>query len=305
MTKDLVFIASGGRTGTTFFGHELGAAIDNCWSEHEPDVFSQNWQKTLSRFGRFGINHMLIGRLNGTAGLRPLGHRLLAGNITTEECVDRVKESRAKYHASISQDLIIESSGRWWMFAGHISEFWPDAKMIGVVRDPREWIESWRRHQPHRHSSDWKRWFPLGPLKPEDVGDSEWIGKWDGLSQFEKLAWDWRVILKTLDDAASRCAHVRVFRFEDIFSDDSAALDELLLFATTHGDKKYAFKDIREKLSIRHNKSSGHRRAWKSWLPEELLTVDKMCGNLMTHYGYGGEPEWQDALASAKEQSAL
>ena len=40
MKKDLVFIASGGRTGTNFFGETLQSIIDNCWSEHEPDVLA-------------------------------------------------------------------------------------------------------------------------------------------------------------------------------------------------------------------------------------------------------------------------
>jgi len=91
MKQDLVFIASGGRTGTTFLGEQLRSAINDCWSEHEPDVLSLNWSKATVRIARFGLWHMVLGRVFGVAGLRPLGHRYLSGGISQEQCVQAIK----------------------------------------------------------------------------------------------------------------------------------------------------------------------------------------------------------------------
>lgn len=82
MTKDLVFIASGGRTGTQFFGDMLKTVIDDCWSEHEPDMLlGLNW-RTYDQIRRFGFWHMVPGRLLGMTGVRSLGHKLLTGELS-------------------------------------------------------------------------------------------------------------------------------------------------------------------------------------------------------------------------------
>lgn len=290
--KDLVFIASGGRTGTTFFGEILGRAIPSGYSVHEPDVLGEISLKTLNRIRRFGVYHMVIGKMIGATGLRSLGHRLLAGGISEEDCIRRLRQMRASYHRSINAPLILESSGRWWMLANVVGRAWPGAKMIGVIRDPRNWIESWRRHQPMRHRLLFPRWLPQGPLKPGDTGDTEWVDRWDELDSFGRLAWDWRAITMHLDRVQSESKNVRVYRFEEIFAQDNATFTELVAFCAEHGDRRYETSDLDGLLSEVHNASSGKRRAWQDWPRSEVQLVDEMCGPLMRKYGYGLEPDW-------------
>lgn len=303
MSKDLVFIASGGRTGTTFFGEQVKTVIDDCWSEHEPDILAADWRKSLRRIGRFGLWHMVVGRLAGLSGLRPLGHFYLSGRITKEECVRALRRQRRGYHAAINEPLIVESSGRWWMFADCIADIWPDAKMIAVIRDPRDWIDSWRRHQPRRFAPHFLRWFPLGPLTPADVGDEAWRDRWDALGQFGKTAWDWRTLYTRLDNAASENDRVRIFRFEDLFAAETGAMHALIDFIADHGARKYAVRNLSGFADNARNASHGPRRDWRDWTAEDARLLDEMCGPLMRKYGYGLEPEWL-AMLERQDYSA-
>ena len=117
MNHDLVFIASGGRTGTTFFGKRLSGVIEDCWSEHEPDVLVLDRAKSLPRIRQFGLWHMVFGRLLGQSGLRPIGHRLMAGRIDEQTAIAQLRAQRATYHAGIPKSLVVESNGRFWMVA--------------------------------------------------------------------------------------------------------------------------------------------------------------------------------------------
>ncbi len=103
MDRRLVFVASGGRTGTTFFGERLDEVIADCHSEHEPDVLALNRGRSLLRIRQFGLWHMLFGRMLGTSGLRVLGHRYMTGEMPPATVIRRLREQRAGYHASISR----------------------------------------------------------------------------------------------------------------------------------------------------------------------------------------------------------
>lgn len=297
--KDLVFIASGGRTGTTFFGEVLGKVIGDSFSAHEPDVMGKIGPKFWEQLRRFGIYQMLLGKMIGATGLRPVGHRLLAGQISEQDGIARVRKMRQAYHAEIDAPLVIESAGRWWMLVDVIGKAWPGAKTVGVIRDPRDWIESWRRHQPARHARLFPRWFPQGPLKPADMGDTEWIDRWKDLDIFGRLAWDWRAITMHLDRAQDNLPNVRVFRFEDLFDQNGKAFGELVDYVATHGDHRYPVGDLDGVTGEVRNASRGAARSWTDWPDEEIRLVEEMCGPLMRKYGYGDEPEWTERVQRA------
>lgn len=305
MTKNLVFIASGGRTGTTFFGERLKTVIDDCWSEHTPDVWVGFTGRSFRRIRNFGLWHMGAGRLLGLTGMRPLGQKRLSGVLPTQTCLKRLFESRRRYHDSIPQSLIVESYSRWWMFADCFHELWPEAKLIGVIRDPRDWITSWQRHQPRRQTPQFLSWFPLGPLTPEDLGDEEWRGRWREIGQFGRLGWDWRTIYGQIDGAAEKNNRIRMFRFEDLFSAGGEAMGELVRFAADHGARKYAVRDLSGFADDVRNASHGPRRHWRNWPAEDVRLVDELCGPLMRKYGYGLEPEWLELVQGAKPRAAI
>lgn len=294
--KDLVFIASGGRTGTTFFGDKLDSIIDDCWSEHTPDMWSGFSKRTLDRIARFGLWNIVIGRALGRTGLRALGQRRLTGKLTDAQCIEELHKLRNSYHASIDESLIIESYSRWWMLADLIPAVWPHAKLIGVIRDPRDWIISWQRHQPRRHTKSFIWWFPLGALTPKSINDETWANRWDELGQFGRLAWDWHLLYSCIDKAASENALAKVFRFEDIFSNENSNVRDLVDFAAQHGERRYPVQSLDGFIDDVRNSSKGQKRHWRSWSSEEARLLDSLCGPLMQKYGYGTEPEWLELI---------
>lgn len=300
-SKDLVFVASGGRTGTTFLGERLEEVIAGCHSQHEPDVLGRSWKKNAERFKEFGVWHMLFGRILGFTGLRVVGQKFLSGDLDLNTAAKRMRHQRESWHKSIEKPLIVESSGRNWMIAPVLQEAFPNSRIVGVIRDPRSWIESWIRHFPERHATGYDGWWPQGPLTPEQVGDTDWEGQWEALGQFGRLAWDWRIITRELAKADAATDNVHVFRFEDLFDpDNDAEIGKVVRFIAFDG--KYPVADLDGFTKSVRNASSGPRVVWQDWEPEKAALVDAMCGELMREYGYGNEPEW---LAKVEEAKAL
>ena len=293
---DLVFIASGGRTGTQLLGHRLKEVIAESWSEHEPDMVAGLSRLTLDRIRRFGLWHMTGARLTGRSGVRVIGQDWLRGRIGRDTAIARLRAGRAAYHAGHPEPLIIESYYAWWMVAELIPEAFPGARLIGVVRDPRDWIASWRARAPGRRTEGpWERLL-AHPLRPADFGEAL---DWRHRTPEERLAWDWRLVTTTLERAGAR-----IFRFEDITDPAASALRDLALCAADHGARRYAVGDTAPLLAARLNRSRARPLAWHDWPPERARAVATLCGPAMARHGYGDEPEWQALLRAADHPPA-
>lgn len=300
MEKQLTFIASGGRTGTQFFGDMLAGVVSDCHSEHEPDLFAGLSRLTFERVRRFGLWHMVPGRLLGRTGVRVIGQRYLQGQISRDAALARLKELRAEYHAGIPESLIVESYSAWWMVAGEVGEVWPGARVAGILRDPRDWIASWLRHGPRRRNGALTERLPPGPLTPARTGDADAARHWDALGQIGRLAWEWGTIAGTLDRAAAASPDVAVFRFEDLFGGDHAELARFVDFVAGHEDgPRHEIGDLSALTRTVRNASSGPKRGWESWSDAEIAAVAAFCGPGMAAHGYGTEAAWQERVAAA------
>ncbi len=192
--KDLVFIASGGRTGTNFFGEVLGRVIEDCHSAHEPEVLQTKDPLNMWRLKTFGIWEMVIGRVLGVTGTRVLGTRLMLGDIDLDTAAERLRRSRARWHTRLPEHLVIESNGPIWFFSAHLETVWPGSKLIGIIRDPRTWVRSFMNHEGRYDQRDRVDWFPPGRLTPAKLGQTELAAQWETWGTFEKLAWEWNVV---------------------------------------------------------------------------------------------------------------
>ncbi len=290
--KDLVFIFSGGRTGTAFLGEKLGDIIEDCYSIHEADLLQPPYLK-WSRIRTFGFWHMIPGRLLGQAGVRVLGQRLLYGEIGADVVRKRIRASRERLHLRVKQDLVIESQAQFWLVARELPVIWPRAKLIAIVRDPRTWVRSFLNHGARYDDEDRTDWLPPGRLTPAKLGQIDLTWKWDRWGAFEKLAWEWSVIYGAVGSAVEENPRARIWRYEDLFGGDPAHMRELVSFAAEHGARRYGTGDVAAFLGDRVNASSGAARDWQSWTPEQAALVDELCGPLMARWGYGDEPEWR------------
>ena len=300
MNKDLVFIVSGGRTGTQFFGDRLKDIIDDCWSEHEPDMVQGLSILTLNRIIRFGVWHMVIGRVLGRSGIRVVGRRYRSGKINDKQLYKKIRAMREDYHKQHEEHLIVESYYVWWLLVNQIQVVWPNAKIICVIRDPRTWINSWLKHQQGRRSETLKENFLSANVTPELIGDKDWIEPWKDMSQIAKLAWEWKTIYTTLYEASERSELTSVFRFEDVFSNNTF-MREVLHFVSHHENRSY---NVNESIlltftSDRINASKKDGSSWESWSDEDARIVEELCGPLMKIYNYGDEPEWLNKIKKA------
>lgn len=285
MSKDLVFIASGGRTGTNFFGELLGTLIEDCHSEHEPDLFLGFNETTLERLRSFGLWHMVAGRALGLTGVRVAGTRLLTGKSNLESVAHSLRRQRARYHARVEQSLIIESYYAWWMVAPVLQEIFPGAKLIGVVRDPRTWIASWQARQKGRDRGHWTHWLPPGPVTATSVGDARWASRWEEIGPIGRLAWQWSAIAEQLVKADT--SYARIFRFEDLFGAKGfEAVGQLVQFASHFPDKSYDFEVPPSVIGRKLNASSATSQDWQEWSAQDRALVNEICGPHMERFGY-------------------
>ncbi|MEL7465929.1 MAG: hypothetical protein AAFN79_17795 [Pseudomonadota bacterium] len=289
MAEDLVFIMSGGRTGTKFLGDLLGEVIADCHSEHEPDLFLGFDRLTVARIRRFGLWHMVVGRALGRAGVRVTGMRFLKGEISLEAATASFRRQRARYHAETPERMLIESNYPWWMVAPHLGAhrgaIFPGAKAIGVVRDPRAWIASWAAHQAGRDRGHWTHRLPPGPLTPMALRDEEWAARWEEIGAVGRLAWQWRRVTASLA-AAEDAGAARVYRFEDLFSEDDAPMAGLVEDICDFGDRRYRFEMPPGFRARPRNASAARDGDWREWSAAERAAANELCEPFLARYGY-------------------
>lgn len=286
MADHFVFIASGGRTGTNYFGEQLQHCIEDCWSEHEPDMFAGFNSLTAERIRRFGFAHVIGRRVLGRAGLRVIGTRYLKGDIPFEEVAVQLRRERRKYHEMTTQSLLVESYSRWWIFADRLDEVFPDCKVLGIVRDPRHWIASWMQRNPGKGPEYLSHMLPPGPIVPAAVGDAKYADRWRDLSVVGKLAWHWNLTNSTLQAASEKTANVRIFRFEDLFSGETPHLQEMAEFASSFPDRQFRVRTIEPLMVPKKNASSAKPDDWTFWSAEDTAIVDEIAGETMSKFGY-------------------
>lgn len=298
--KDLVFIVSGGRTGTQFLGDQLSLVIPNSYSEHEPDILSLHKPRTIKRIETFGLRHTFWGKFFGRGGVRAIGTWRILGKITEQECIRRLQNVRHRYHSSIEAPLIIESNPQWHYACDELSITWPHARIIIIVRDPRTWIRSWLNKGIRWRAYDLVQWLPPGRITPKKAGDIEWIKPWKKFDAFSRLAWEWRFVYRRLARFAQKNANAKIFRFEDLFHNkDQTPMRELVEFAATHPKRQYSYQLPRDFTAKSKNASQGPAQDWKEWCPEQARLVDSLCGTLMTKFGYGHETSWKAKLKAS------
>jgi len=297
--KDLVFIVSGGRTGTFFFGQMLSEVIPDAYSVHEPDIFPNDARLLVSRISTFGIWHMVLARLLGRTGIRNLVFKRITGNYkSATQFEDAIRSQRQTYYSNIESDLIIESNAQWYGLLPYIRTSFPTAKVIGIIRDPRDWVPSWLSHGGRHDRRDYIKYFAQRRPDPHLVGDYESAKKWNSMDAFERLCWDWWFINREIDNFVVNDELSRMYRFEDLFlSDSNESLEDMLSFATEHPRRAYPFK-LDPALRTQRLNSSRRSVGWSAWPKSRVRALSDFCGPLMEKYHYGREREWQHMLNS-------
>ncbi len=250
--KDLVFITSGGRTGTTFFGEKLSGMIDDCFSVHEPDL-KYGWRdrRTWQNIYTFGVWHMLIGRALGRTGALPTALRYHTGALSHDDAVSRIHVSRAGYHMKKKETLIVEANPQWGPILPLLRGAFPKAKIVAITRDQDTWVRSWlkrgTRHTPRDPVSPAKR------LTAVTLRDPKYAVKWPTMTADERLRWEWRFVNEQMKNFAREDSLTKLYSYEELFLSDGAAMQDLLGFVTTHDGRRYEHHFDPSMLSERIN----------------------------------------------------
>ncbi len=251
----VVFFVGSHRTGST--------TLARFFDEHVPDATSVH-QRT---------RHLL---LNELAGMRAAG-------VISQRLHDRLsRRVLVGWLEASTADRVVETNGfAYTAIAAALPRF-PDAPIIHVVRDPREFIPSmarFRRRKPARrfvqlHLPFWD----YGPRLPE----------------LEKLAWQWNYKSRFIDEAYGAHPRFLRLRFEDLFDDTTDTYEQMMAFI----DPSLDAAALRDAFFATHLNAAGPPApaAWTRWEPELCRHVHRTCGELMAAYGYGGEPEWLAAV---------
>lgn len=299
ISKHVAIIASGGRTGTQFFGEVLAEIIEGSFSVHEPDLLGGQLRQTWERIKVFGLYHMVFGRIAGRTGIRNLSQQYLAGRLSRAQLCEKVHAHRAGYYGAQSADYIIESYYHWFGILEAVPEVIEHYKVIGIVRDPRTWVRSWLNFGGHFDSRDWVTRLGFERLNPAMIGDHRYIGKWANMSPFGRNCWHWNLIYLTIQKFVSQDENAKMYRFEDLFNDSrrTDTIRELLDFMTRFPNHTYRYRLDEAALAKKRNVSdkTGFPH-WSEWDPTLARQLDEICGSLMRKFGYGMEPEWRDLV---------
>ena len=288
--KYYCFVVSTGRTATQYLGSNAQIAFQDCYSEHEPDMVRSLTDFTLRKIRLFGLYRLTLGKLIGSTGIRNLSNGYLSGSISQENAAREIVHQRGKFYQEIEQSLVVESYSRWYGLIDPLSLAIERFKVVGIVRDPRTWVTSWMLRakeygDAHRSAGAVLKMSPL--FTSGDIGDRKYEARWDTMSGFERLCWQWKAINNIILDASECYDNVRVFKFEEVFADGENGIRPVFDFMAQFNDRNFDYSLAQIELTRKANASQADTiTEWKDWEPDRQARLYDICGDTMLRLGY-------------------
>lgn len=181
-------------------------------------------------------------------------------------------------------------------FLGSISRGLPDAKIIALVRNGADFVQSAaaKRGQdetpvgwPPRDKplTPVEKFIALGRWRPQ--ADSPWAEAWEGWDHFERNAWLWAETNRVMLDAMEEIDPARIFvlRFEDFFGSLETAYPALRNFlglSTPLGDETRRLMAGRP-INHRRERAFPPPAQWSREMRESFETI---AGDVMRRLDY-------------------
>lgn len=239
---DVFFIVSIGRSGTAYLARLLDG-IPEALVEHEPvpeDALS--FRKTF---------------------VSPGEAARYVRRFRQKDISLRVRRARVRSYGEVNSVLRRHVDA--------LSEVFPGAKFIHLVRDGRDVVRSMMARGSLGRYDDVAR--GIGPYLVAGEGV-----KWEGLDRFERLCWYWRKENEFLRERIPRVA-----RFEDVLSDWRSFREQILDpigLTMAHGQ-------WRKEGSHVQNPTERHVMPEpEEWARSRTDTFRRICGEEMRCYGY-------------------
>jgi hypothetical protein len=292
--KNVIIITSLGRTGTDFFAKLYSAILPDAIAVHEPDIFQntgiQNkWGDYLQRVRRAGVWHAVVLKALGKWTLVKISDEKLLGSLSPTQAALALLEQRRSFVKNMPGSIYVESNIGYYGLLDITPQVFENHKAVFIIRDGRDWVRShmnWGEFYGKKGlrkliSHNWPPASAL-PLDP-------YAKIWDALSRFEKLCWAWARLNKYALETLAGNPHVRVFQFEQIFSEEGRyrTLNNLVEFTTKQpGVDPAKIGDVSGWLERPTHQSRDGFPAWEGWTREQQNFFKEVCGALMEETGY-------------------
>jgi len=176
-----------------------------------------------------------------------------------------------------------EINGVLTFFIKSLYNFFPNAKFIHMVRDPKKQILSTYNTGIYDYSvyDKEKMWWWPYPNK-----DDIYYKIWDNLSNLEKCAWDWLLYNKTILDNIIYIPKEQVFFYK--FEDMIKGIDFFKLCRFLEIDAPYPSM-VKKLISIKHSKTPTVVKTPKTWETldiDEKIKISNIIGKTSKELGY-------------------
>ena len=194
--------------------------------------------------------------------------------------------------AHTSRRLFVDANNHLFALAPMLKEFYPDLRVVHVVRDPRTYVRSHLNWAAQRLRSRVANhvipfWQPNGWLLGE-VSALEWLR----MSKFEQFCWIWSFKNRLMATMAETGIPYLCLRFEDLVESSEAeqSMSRLCAFiGLEHTSAMTSHQPVNQTTTRSYP-------GWHQWTKQRCQSLHLQCGELMQSYGYGTEPDWQAKL---------
>lgn len=283
--KRPVFVVGHPRSGTTLV-QLLITAHPVFWSAPETHFFTHvletipNWEDRLLRENELPtVFESLAGKpgivLDDATKTHIMNAAHVAGGIAAASLLDLIMQSFAeKQHKNNPNGRWLEKTPRHVNHLRTILRHFPDARIINIVRDPRDVASSPVRFQELDEGAE-RRYLVIS------------------------RGYSWNTMVTVAKDLLPNEPRLMTIRYEDIIIDPEAALERLMQFVGEEntGNVLESFgsnyrnvvlekEDIRKQLCA-VGEIVDRRGIWKKRMtPLEAQYVETICASLMQEYGY-------------------
>ncbi|MFI3283789.1 MAG: hypothetical protein R3Y57_01765 [Erysipelotrichaceae bacterium] len=306
MEKKRIFICSTGRTATQFFAKYLNKMIDCSVSIHEPGTPWLNKGKLLlEQLHHYGFYHLTFGQGLNTHSMYKLSRDYVAKEISNEKACENIKRINNVVDNLYVQEVIVYSSGHIYGLLGLLDEVYEDSRFIFIIRDPRDWISSALNKTLYTLYGPLEYFYHHISLQPSCIKDDPYIEQWSKMSKFEKYCWFYNKLNQICINDMQDRENFKIYKYEDLFisKDKAHNFESMLNFATDFKSGKVACDFKSEMIDNKIDSKQKKEVSWHDWTSEQVLIMEKHCGNIMRTFGYGEEDVWRKKIQSKSTQS--
>jgi hypothetical protein len=292
--KPTILITSLGRTGTEFFAKFFKAILPAATALHEPDIFQNTglenkWGHYLQQVQLAGIWRMVILKGLGKWTLIKLSDDKFLNRLSSDNAVQGLLSQRSAFVHNMLGSVYVEANIGYYGLLDVTPRVFEQHRAVYIIRDGREWVRSHMNWGEFYGKKGIRKLISHNWPPANKIPNNPYAQEWDGFSRFEKLCWAWtnlnQYALKTL----SVNPHVKVFKFEDIFSGDRKyqTLEDMLAFTTAQpGIDPQQIGSTAGWLERRSHQSVDGFPGWENWTVPQKRQFEKLCSPLMDQMGY-------------------